>query len=175
MKNKNAGMSLVEIVVVIAMIAILAGLSAYGVGQISGYRARECAKKISSSLSANKITALGKAKQNGKLTWKLYQDASDGCFYVDVTFDKGESSEYVETTKVSKSRVNVIAKRSDGTQVDVSSDTLEMYFNRSTGALCEVSPVSHADRTDITQISVSYGTRDYNVDIVPATGKVKQK
>lgn len=173
MKNKNAGMSLIELVVVVAIVAIMAGVGMYGLGQISGYRARECSKKISSSLTSNKVTTLGKAKQNGDIIWQLYQDSSNSAFYVKVTYNATGGSAYSETTKVSKGRV-AVKYVNNGTDVTVdSTHPLSLCFNRSTGALCEAS--SPNVTCNITQINVSNGTKSYNIDIVPATGKVKQK
>lgn len=170
MKNKNAGMSIVEIVIVIAIMAILLGAGAYGIGQVTGYRARECANAVSTSLSECKVTTLGKAKSTGDIYWELYTDG--GRYYVRTVYNAGTATEYAKTEKVGESGLTVTCEDSSGGSVAVTGGPgsgLSLCFNRASGSLCEL------DGTVTTKkkIIVSRGSKTYTIEMYPATGKIK--
>lgn len=60
MKKDNRGFSLVELIIVLAIMAVLTGATFIGIGMISGKPAEECASKIYSHILANRTTAMGK-------------------------------------------------------------------------------------------------------------------
>ena len=74
MKKKNAGFTIVELIVVVAMLSIFIGIFVVNVGRITGYNAKECYKKISSAITENKIETLSKAKETGDIYLQIYQD-----------------------------------------------------------------------------------------------------
>ncbi len=177
MKNNNAGFSLLEVVIVVAMITILAGSGMYGIGQLTGFRARETADEITSSLTQNKIETLGKAKSSGSMAWELYKDGK--YLYVRTVYDAGTGSEYYSNlTEVSKNDLEVyVGTRSHGAGGGSSTnlsqltdgDSYRVYFNRSTGALCN-SDGSVMNRNPV--IQVRYGLKEYEVEVISKTGKV---
>ena len=170
MKNNNAGFSLLEVVIVVAMITILAGSGLYGIGQLTGFRARETADEITSSLTQNKIETLGKAKSSGSMAWELYKDGK--YLYVRTVYDAGTGSEYYSNlTEVSKNDLAVFVgtkAQSELTQLG-DGDSYRVYFNRSTGALCN-SDGSVMDSNPV--IQVRYGLKEYEVEVISKTGKV---
>ena len=191
MKNNNAGFSLLEVVIVVAMITILAGSGMYGIGQLTGFRARETADEITSSLTQNKIETLGKAKSSGSMAWELYKDGK--YLYVRTVYDAGTGSEYYSNlTEVSKNDLEVyVGTRSHGAGGGSSTNLSQLtdgdsyrvytginqwdeewengYFNRSTGALCN-SDGSVMNRNPV--IQVRYGLKEYEVEVISKTGKV---
>lgn len=171
MKKDNAGMSLVEIVVVVAIIAILTGVGSYGIGQVSGFRARECASYISSSLTQNKIKTLGKATTTGNIAWDLYRVDND--FYVRTVIDadKGAAAEsYVDQKKINEGKLKVgYSDSATGDPVWLGDgEKIRLCFNRSSGALCETSGAV----TSIKRIVVNYGRKTYTIELKPLTGKI---
>ena len=62
MKDDNRGFSLVELIVVVAILAILLGVMAANIGRISGYRAKECRTKVVSSLENGRLVTLSKSR-----------------------------------------------------------------------------------------------------------------
>jgi prepilin-type N-terminal cleavage/methylation domain-containing protein len=177
MKRNNAGLSLVELVVVMAIIAVLSGMSFYGIGQLSTYRARQCAKQVENSLTANKVTTLGKAKKTGNIYWELYK-GTDG-YYAKTVYNAGTTEEYEETKKVGVSNLQVVYGDSD---TSVATTPLRLCYNRYSGAIYNYVPdgtggTSATTLTDVTKIVIKNpaGTRSYQIDIVPATGKVTRQ
>ena len=67
MKKNNDGFTIVELIVVIAMLVIFIGAVSVNVGRITRYDPKEGYKKISSALTENKIETLGKAKMTGDI------------------------------------------------------------------------------------------------------------
>ena len=89
MKNKNAGFSLIELIVVIAVMVIVAGIGISWISRLSGYRARECASKVASTLNGAKVKSLSKQQNTGDAYWEL-KKGSDGRYYVSVLVEEPE-------------------------------------------------------------------------------------
>lgn len=179
MKKNNAGMSIVEVVIMVAIIAILSGTGIYGLGQLGGFRAREGADSIASSLTEARITMLGKAKSNGNIAWEIYND--DGRCYVRTVYNVGSGEYYSDAKAIVDAKVKVTfgtgTLDSSNNSVNASGTPTELqdgyayriYFNRSTGALCD------SDGSEISNdqyFRVAQGSKDYDVFIVAKTGKI---
>lgn len=176
MKKNNAGFSLVELIVAIAILTVLTGVGAYGLNQVTGFRAREAADKITSSLKENKIETLGKAKSSGGMAWEIYRDGND--FFIRTVYDAGTGTEYYSNSeKINEGKVTVwVGKKTGGASNWVANyitltdgNAYRIYFNRSTGALCDASGLA-IDFNPV--IRVKYGRKDYDVEVVSKTGKV---
>lgn len=172
MRKNNTGFSLVEVIIAIAMLTILTGVGAYGIGQVTGFRAREAADKITSSITENKIETLGKAKTSGGMAWEIYEE--DGDFYVRTLYDLGSGAAYSGASeKVNDGKVDVWV----GSKTPTSSSLMKMgtgttyriYFNRATGAVCNSSGGSVSANP---YIKVVYGRKDYEIEVISKTGKV---
>jgi len=59
-KKRNSGMSLVEMIIVIALMAVIVGITGYGLGLVSNKPVEECAKKIETVLNRNRSNSMGK-------------------------------------------------------------------------------------------------------------------
>lgn len=192
MKTKNAGVTIVELVVVIAIMAIVAGLSLASIGNLSGYRARECARKISSAISANKVTTLGKAKSAGDITWKIGKEGNKVFFYV---YQGGNE---IEKTLMGKGRMTVeyTTKTSSSTNRQEISNAIPNYtsggtalaigYDRSSGKMCKADSATTLETTgsgepktsSLYSITVSNGgsgvfAKTYEIRVYPLTGKIK--
>lgn len=172
MRKDNAGFSLVELIVALAMLIILTGVGAYGIGQITGFRARETADKIASSITENKIETLGKAKSSGGMAWEIYK--KDGDYFVRTIYDIGLTTEYAGVAEqVNDGRVDVWVgtKQVGGSarHVMAENEVYRIYFNRATGAVCNATgaTINHNP-----YIVVSYGNKDYDIEVISKTGKV---
>nr|MBQ8252073.1 prepilin-type N-terminal cleavage/methylation domain-containing protein [Lachnospiraceae bacterium]MBQ8252716.1 prepilin-type N-terminal cleavage/methylation domain-containing protein [Lachnospiraceae bacterium] len=168
MKRNNAGMSIVEIVIVVAIIAILAGVGGYGIGQISGFRARECASKIASSLTQNKVKTLGKATKTGNMAWELYRSGND--FYVRTVHNADGAESYSDEKNVNDGTLKV--GYSDSVSGDPTwlndGENIRLCYDRSSGALCDES----GNLTSIKRIVVNYGAKTYTIELKAMTGKI---
>ena len=102
MKKNNDGFTIVELIVVIAMLVIFIGAVSVNVGRITGYDAKEGYKKISSAITENKIETLGKAKMTGDIYLEIYRDDSDRNLYVQTIHNGRSSKDVVKKTKLNK-------------------------------------------------------------------------
>ena len=184
MKKKDAGFTLVELVVIMGMLAIFIGLFAYNISSISGYTAKECYKKISSAITENKIKALSKAANTGDIYLQIYQDTAKDRVYVrTITNATTASPDEGGTIKITKRGGVKITYEIDGVstpQPATQGDPLNICFNRSTGAIMAISPdnTTHKVTTPVNTeskikcINIVGKTRSYKIELVPRTGKV---
>lgn len=183
MRKKNKGLSLVELVIVIAIMAIAAGIGFYSFSNVSRYRAKECSKKITSNLEQTKITTLGKAKWNGDIVWELYR--SGNSYYVRYCTDCGGANNVHDQYKISKGRVEVYYEDASNNRVHIDKNkALKLCFDRATGKLYSCgngilstpgSPynvISTDTTTSVRKIIVTGGGSEYITELVPATGKI---
>lgn len=59
-KADNLGFSLVEIIIVVAIMSVLIGVTGYGLSLSSGKPAEECARKLTAALQHGRTTTMGK-------------------------------------------------------------------------------------------------------------------
>ena len=62
--NKNSGFSLVELIIVIAIMAIVVTVAGLSVGTLTGRRVRKCADEIVSTIERARVLTLGKEQNN---------------------------------------------------------------------------------------------------------------
>lgn len=180
MKKKNEGFTIVELIVVVAMLSIFIGIFAVNIGRITGYNAKECYKKISSAITENKIETLSKAKETGDIYLQIYLNPADRNKIYARTVRNGKSAtkQYTDVTKLAKrTGITISYELKNGSSVTTKTVTatnpLNICFNRSTGAL--VDPDDSYNVSKLQKIIVKSGSYEYSIDIVPATGKVKGK
>lgn len=178
--KQNKGYSLIEIIVVIAIMMTLIGAGILQMSMVSGYRAKQCAKNIEAQLNKVQITNMSK-----KLTeMVIYQDASDGAYYVKVTENKGIIASEKSTNKQVGKGSLLITYSMDAHDSDIR--TLEpgkeilIQFNRATGALV----LERKDDTDpsktkkigchrIWMKQKGGNTKVYTITIHQETGKIE--
>lgn len=158
-KRTNQGITLVELIVIMTIIAVFAGMLSYSIAPLSGFRARECNKKFASALAELKVTTLSKAPKTGEI--KLYVYVKDGCYFMKTKGDRIEKE-----VQLSKRRVSITYDSDSGSNQELTgteATPFEIYYNRSTGAIEKPS--------GLTKISATCG-KTYSTDIIPTTGKV---
>lgn len=161
-RQNNKGFSLVEIVIVVAIMAILVGAVSYGLSFSSGKPADECARKLASCMQHARTATMGKFKT----TITIRKDA-DG-IWADETItnaDKdsgGAGATTTTTTKIGDAKVNISFSESG----DVASTPVSFEFNRGSGAL-----TTYADKA-VVSFTVSKASTTKTVEIVPITGKI---
>lgn len=162
-KIGNDGFSLVELMVVVALIVILGGVVATGVSLVASRPADECAKKIQIALDGNRNTTMGKfsssitfsADADGVYMEEIINGVSEGKVKI------GQSGVYVSytTQKVGEATTTITA---------LSYAPLTMSFDRADGSLNDQGDGS----TYVTSISISRGDRSFKITIDRLTGRV---
>lgn len=179
------GFSLVELIVVIAIISIFGAGANSMLGLLNGKYAKECATKTQAALSQTKVAAMSKSKGAAlyDVYIRIYTDAG-GSIYVDSVTGRGTSEEFRTTEKIGNAKVTVSAVKGRlGTDASDSTVTLEganeiiIAFDRADGTFNEValsfSGGSVAKEADVywKRIVFSQGSVEYVLELVPVTGK----
>ena len=161
MRKDNRGISLVEIIMVLALMTVVAGALMYGIGLISGKPAQKCANKIVFSLDRHRTTAMGKVDTS----YTLKTDSDDTIILVE-SVKEADGTVNVTTIPVGENTVEV-TYNCGGTVKNLKDEDLVLKFVRGSGAFAK-----QADGTYCTEIVVSKAGKVYTIELVPLTGKV---
>lgn len=173
---------MIELIVVIAIIAIVGFGVVRGIGFFSGKYAKECAYKTQSAISGTKVAAMSKSK--GASCYDVYillYKGADGKIYMDDVVGYNTPDEQRTTEKIGNTRVTVSAvKGLLGTDASDQTVTLEgnnkilIAFNRADGSFNAVK-VSESGAVQEEyfwkQIIFQQGSVQYVIKLVPKTGK----
>ncbi len=133
MKRNNRGYSLVELIAVIAILAVVAAGSFVSINLISGRPAIKAANLLTQTLRSARLTASGKLEN----TVTIYRDSA-GNLYAEVSFTDGNGNALTNQTKLGDKRVKMSYKVSGETaerELNTSADDpLVLQFDRATGA-----------------------------------------
>ncbi len=184
-KNNNSGFSLVELVIVIAIMAVLVGVMATSVSSLTGRRVRKCADEIVTTLERARVLTLGKEQNQVECvisyddTTKEYkaQILQGGTVVTDRILGKEpiEVTVYFEGDSTGYSLIDL--KGSDSLLPYVSSSQgLHLVFNRASGAFEKNTCMANSVLKEYCQkIVVSNGTRTIEITTVGKTGKILTK
>lgn len=166
----NGGYSLVELIIVIAIMAALMGGVFFSVSMVFGANAKTCANNIQRAIADCKVTTMG--KQDAYL--ELYRDANGNVYTKLYVYEKsGAAPTEGEPQKMGNSRVYVgYAKAGESVEAAQSlneGDSVVIKFDRSSGSFDETA------YTDCAQIVVRGGSKNYALEFIQLTGKSELK
>lgn len=153
MDRRKSGVTLIELIVVIAVMAVLIGFAGLGLSLLTGSRAKDCAKRIENSLTVCRTNSLAKAGQHYV---KIY--SRDNKVVIE--------SDSAEDLEISKSGVTVTYKISGETEEHTLGgidEAIEFKFKQGTGSFLG---------TTYKYIRVTSGRVSYLITCYPITGKV---
>lgn len=155
MKNNNKGLSYIELIIVIAVMSILTGVTALSMTYVSRTNASKTANQIVTILANSRTQCLAKGKENGKVVFRL-----DGNTY---KYKIGDGSEETLATKP----LNIVFESSSGVRKELSTgEMFEIKFEQSTGA-----PVATMGSETVCFIKVTKGESTSTVQLYELTGK----
>lgn len=173
--NDNKGYSLVELIIVIAIIAVLTGTLIFSISMIFSANARTCANDIKSALAETKITSMGKSEA----FVEIYRDANNGCIYSRQFMKKEDGSWYgKDPEKIGNARVYVAYCVDGGSETELAEgDAIYLAYERSSGSFMSTSTMQKSDGTSAaiayySKIHVMGGNKDLQVSLIKLTGKV---
>lgn len=184
MKQDNRGLSLVELIVVIAIMAVMVGVGILSLSLLFGTQASGCAQRVSSLLNETKTGCLSRYDETMTLSYRTKgsDDAitSDGyyaenCVY---TINSDAASIQVggagssEIRSMGSPKVIITVHLSDGSSFELgTTESVTISYNRATGAFDPV--IVNGTQTDdyIEEMTFSSGLRTYTITMVQETGK----
>ena len=173
-KQDNRGMSLVEIIIVVAIMSIFIGTVGYGLSMISGKPAEECGQKLLSALQHTRTITMGKKDT----TITIFMDAEERIAVKEVAVklldNDGNTTTEERESVVGAKGVAVICTMSDGSTVNITgTNMVELKFDRGSGALRSTRVNGIDNSTVCTLITISNGDKIRYITITPVTGKLE--
>ena len=177
--NKNGGFSLVELIVVIAIMAVLTGIASMSLASVMGVSVKQCARDIQSAANQTRVSTLGKDEVIMTITKGNKAKSSEAYYCTIVTKDGlGKTTENEE--KIGKSNLDITYVLSDSKGNKTSDITLDdthsltIKVNRGTGAMapCMKSDGSSGGDYYCMQIKVKKNSTEKIISFYPETGKV---
>ncbi len=163
-KNNNKGFSLIELVVVIAILAIAGGLTYNSLSTIYGARSKKAAETVSAVMSQSKVNAMSGRKNVMTITFKEGKEPNSGetkegyfCELYYINANGKVSDEAYETQVVGNDTLRIsVRDTSDSTKfytliepeegsTDTKVDKIEIEFNLDTGAVKRVSAIKEGN------------------------------
>ncbi len=164
-KRDNRGVTLVELIIVIAIMSIVIGITGYGLGLVTNKPVDECAKKMEMALNRNRTNAMGK-----KVCYiEFYMDNNRVTMYEYMTDASNNVQE--STVVIGAEGVKMRLFYKDGSTVDLDGTHRKIAFTRDSGSL------SDAYGMICTKIAVYKGdysstTNIRTIELEELTGKV---
>lgn len=143
MRRNNKGYTLVELIIVIAILTIIAGVVTIGLSRVLVTKVTQCTDNMQNVINKVRISTMGREE----VTLRFYQD-SDDKYYAEIKTIKGHgsnTSEETTTEMVGKSGIDV-KFTTDSTVTDptdssvetlsyVNGNEINISFDRSSGQL----------------------------------------
>lgn len=128
-KLNKAGMSMVELIVVVAMLAALLCLLPMSISSVFTMNAKKCADEMDMALSMCKVNAMSRAGD----IYVCFRSESDGVYmesYVDDAIQERE--------KIGNSSVSVTLTDSAAVRYQLKDAPVYLSFNRGNGSCCTI-------------------------------------
>ena len=181
LRDDNKGYTLIEILIVFAIISIMLGMFLLTTNVIGTRACKQCQKQLKHELEQVRIASMGK----NKVILHLYKGADNKIMVQQTTTiaDIGGAASTHDVSgdirEIGSARVRLeFVSSLGGTPVELDSDGIYFAFNRSTGAFkkvkeSEVGGQVHGDYT-IKEIYVTGGGLTQKLTLSEITGKVTE-
>jgi len=193
MHKDNRGLSLVELIVVIAIMAVMMGAVGISFSMLSGAEAKQAALKMDAELNDIKTGAMSRAGE--EMTIKYYDtvDEDDGVpkegFYavktistirksdaIDTVVTKADGTPDTEKERIASSKVKITATIGGTDKVIKSPNysgesAIIISFDRATGKLNKVKDEAGTELGDLEKLTFECGLKTIEMTFESETGK----
>ncbi len=162
--ENNEGYSLVELIIVIAIIALIISTVFYSVMMVFSANAKSCANNIQRAIADCKVTTMGKSSAY----MELYRDTDQNVYTKMYVWDSG-SADYkeAEPQKVGTGRVYVAYKPKGGIETELLAGAkIEIRFDRASGGFAK-----DGSGNIYELLRVQAGSKNYEITLTELTGK----
>ncbi|MFR1426046.1 MAG: Tfp pilus assembly protein FimT/FimU [Blautia wexlerae] len=133
MRQKNKGFTLIEMVITVAIFAILLGILVPSLNSILGFRAQRAANSIASALDKTKIEA------SNRLVGEMKLEKLDDGYYISYYLDRGKvgtesNVEQDQAEKIAPARtlISYVTDNNETYQMETG-DSIVLTYDRATG------------------------------------------
>ena len=134
-RNKNKGFTLLELIVIVAIIAILGTGIGLSYSRVSRAGVKSAAQEVKALTSECRVAQMSRA---GEYTADIFIDSSDGCIHGRILKDGVADTSVISSSEKKFARVGVsidVVIPGAGTTALSSGDHLYLSFNRGSGRL----------------------------------------
>lgn len=170
-RTDNLGFSLVELIIVVAIMALMIGVVGYGLSLSSGKPAEECARKFAASVQHGRMTTMGKYRN----TITVSKDAATGNIVVSEAIvtqidESGAESTITRSSNVGSKSVTFEYSTDGGsTYTELTpGSAITLRFDSGSGALKKTGPGG----TYYANYKISKANKTKYVTIETLTGRV---
>lgn len=155
----NRGVSLVELLIIMAIMVVLASGTAFSINMVVNREANRCAENMKISLEKHRTAVMG--KKNGRIAF-FTDDAGNIYYQEQFDFSAGDfPKDLSKATKIGKKGVEVTCNG-----VALGSNPVVFEFNRSGSLKSPVVPSGNPE------IVIKRSTKVFTLKIEPLTGKI---
>lgn len=166
MKRDNKGYSLVELIIVIAILMVLIGSTIFSIGIVFNAGAKACANDIKNALAQNKVTAMGRSDAYVE----IYKNDTDQCIYSRQCIKTSSGWQDGDWEKIGNARVYVAYTPEGGSETELTAgSSIKICIDRSSGSFRADAGTGAAVYSEIL---VQSGHRAYKITMTKLTGKV---
>lgn len=177
--KKNGGFSLLEIIIVIAILTVMGGILLVTMGNIGRYKVQEYTEILDSFMKKTRTDALAK---NNICGFCIYQ--KNECYYIESYGEKPVENGKIEYQTVnvrelgSKAGIEIGISKVDGLDNEIlennvgnnMSSYIRIKYEGGTGAIADIM-VNGVSKMDCQRITISKGEKQRWIEINPITGK----
>ncbi len=170
MKTNNKGMSYVELLLVLAIMAILIGVVSISVGLIGRTNVTRGAEKLSSTINQSRSTSMARGSNKGQIEISY----SNGRYYYYVGDSAAADKEEQKVEFLASPGVLTYGPASNpgaAVTVDDNGEILVIRFNQASGSIKEFMDQEGNMYTGTIDVTLTNGDKSTTVRVYQATGK----